>query len=612
MVLGAGASLAAPAGRPLFAWLRAALVEHLELPPGAALGNDRFAYLAPEALLSRLAARRIDIDAELRTLLAGGAPNALHFAAAELLAAGGAVWTTNFDELVEDAAAEQAIPVHRLVPGDDPRCSCDRGHLVKPHGTLSGSPLVARSEDVLAPLPDAWLDRLRADVRDADVAVVGYAGADIDLRAGLRDALRRARATTWFGTPPDEEPLRSRFGELIDGGALQLALSERPDLEALGWAEQRGLADRIPADVERATRASIRKPSLPAPRFHADDLIRAQVLDDFGEPDLARSLYRRVALRGPDRRRGARALLSAGLIHGAVWRLPLVVLLGVLCALPLPLAWPHRQLILFLTWSGRPARSWSASRRAIARCGERPGLVLQAANAAKECQPAAAVPLALEAQRQALQPGPERDAATAAWATFCLSFALRWLGDVDGGAVQARRLADGLDSLGGPVWIAWGHFELGALAALGGDADRAATEMRSAREVFVAAGAGNFLDALCGEVVVQRQRGDEAARSERFAAAQRMIDTGERTSRFAREGCSWSSGPSTYARAVASMRRRRDTAGSPRAPPQRRAFSAFSGSGRSNGPGAALQTRPGAHSSAPGRCDSASARSTRP
>lgn len=536
MVLGAGASLAAPAARPLFAWLRAALVDHLALPTGSAFDAQRFSYLAPEALLSRLAQRGIDIDAELLHLLAGGAPNAVHFVAAEALAAGNTIWTTNFDELVEQAAAARAIPVHRLLLDGDPACRCGRGHVIKVHGTLSERPLVARSEDVLSPLPDRWLERLRDDLHGADVAVVGYAGADIDLRAGLRDALRGAASTVWFGTPADQVALQARFHELIDAGAVRLVLSSRPDLDFLNWAAAHGLTGRIPTDVQRATRGPIPDVQLPAPLYRPDLLLRAQVLDDFGEPALARSLYRRAALRGPDRRRALKALLSTGLIHGAPWRPAMIAALHAVCATPLPFTWPHRQLILYLTWSGHPAESWAAARRALDRLGDRPGLVMQAANAAKECEPAAAVRLAELAQRDALGPGKQRDATTAAWATFCLSFALRWVGDTHASEQQATRLADGLDALAGPVWIAWGHFELGALAALRNDVTEAATHLRSAREVFVAAGARNFVfDALCAEIVVSRQAGDEDTRAACFEAAERMITNGERTSRFARE-----------------------------------------------------------------------------
>lgn len=114
LVLGARASWAAPAGRPLFGTIAEALFDGV----GVAVDRDRRWLMAPEALLSRLSDRGVDVDAELHGAL-GGQPNAAHYAAATVLAGRGAVWTTNFDELVE-AAAAMSVPFHRVVPGDDP------------------------------------------------------------------------------------------------------------------------------------------------------------------------------------------------------------------------------------------------------------------------------------------------------------------------------------------------------------------------------------------------------------------------------------------------------------------------------------------------------------
>lgn len=183
LVYGAGASLAAPAGRPLFFPLRDALFARL----GVDLDARELSWrIAPEALLSRLADAGIDVDHELRSMLGGGRPNALHAVAVEVLRGGDPVWTTNFDELIETAAADADVEIHLLLPGDDASCICALGHLVKPHGTLSDEHVLARSEDVLAPLPEAWLRRLAADLDQARVAVVGYAGADVDLPPAWR------------------------------------------------------------------------------------------------------------------------------------------------------------------------------------------------------------------------------------------------------------------------------------------------------------------------------------------------------------------------------------------------------------------------------------------
>ena len=525
--MGAGASWASPAGRPLFTHVRRALFAALDVPVA-----DPQSLMAPEALLSRLAGRGIDIDAELRQMLRGGDPNAVHFAAATALGQGCSVWTTNFDELIEAACLDLHVDPHRLLPGDDPACDCRQGHLVKIHGTFSGQRVIARSEDVLAPLPEGWLRRLESDLTAAHVAIVGYAGADIDLRSGLRQALNAATDVRWFGLPRDRLPLETRFPQLAKGGTIAFQESDRPDLAFLDWAARYDLTVNTPAHVATATAGPLPPVAVPDPTFEADSLLRASVADDFGQFGLARKQYRRAVIKGPKRAQAAAAVLSTGLIHGAFWRPPVAAGLHAACASPLRWAWPHRQLMLYLTWSGQTATAWRAAQRALARTREAPSVRIQAANVAKECAPAQGERLAAAAQAWALEHHQQR---TAAWMTLCRSLSLRWLGKLDEAAEQAAQLADGFDALAGPVWAAWGHFETGAVAALRGDAETAVSLMRQAREVFAAAGADNFVfDATCGELAAERLRDLEQARS-LYRQAQRLIDQGIRTSRFARE-----------------------------------------------------------------------------
>ena len=129
----------------------------------------------------------------------------------------------------------------------------EQGHLVKIHGTFSGQRVIARSEDVLAPLPGPWLRRLESDLTAAHVAIVGYAGADIDLRSGLRQALIAATDVRWFGMPMDRIPLETRFPRLAKGGTFAFQESDRPDLAFLDWAARYDLTVNTPADVAAAT-----------------------------------------------------------------------------------------------------------------------------------------------------------------------------------------------------------------------------------------------------------------------------------------------------------------------------------------------------------------------
>jgi len=522
LVYGAGASLAAPAGRPLFFPLRDALFAQL----GVALDAEELAWrMAPEALLSRLAGAGVDVDRELRSMLGGGRPNALHVVAVEVLRRGDPVWTTNFDELIETAATEAGVEIHRLLPGDDAAGTCALGHLVKPHGTLSDEHVLARSEDVLAPLPDAWLERLAADLDQARVAVVGYAGADVDLRTGLAAALRTTAALTWFGRPSDEGPLHERFG------AVDLALSERPDRAALEWARAERLAGGVTPELADQLAEEIQHPALQA-TFDADRLLRARVIDDFGRALEARREYRSALLLGPRRRTAARALYSSGMIHGAPWRPPVVTALNLACALPLRWITPHRLRLPYLTWNVEARPRLRALERSLEIDGEDPAIVLATANAAKEVDPARAVELARQVQAGALaaeQPGP------LAWATFTLSFALRWIGDVEQARDQASRLADSYGPLAGPTWTAWGHFESGASAALTGDLDRGAEQMLLAAEVFTAAGSMFAFDAWCGALAIHRADGDEPARQKAYDKASALLQDAALRRRFMRE-----------------------------------------------------------------------------
>lgn len=492
--------------------------------------------LAPEAVLSRLSRAGLDVDRELRQMLGGGSPNAIHAMAAETLGEGSAVWTTNFDELIEAAARTAAVEFHRRLPGDSPDCDCGLGHLVKMHGTLSGERVLARSEDVLVPLAQPWLKRLAADLRGVEVAIVGYAGADIDLRTGLRDALRLAAKAVWFGTERDRDPLRRRFANVLATGRLQLMISSRPDWAAFDWGSRRGLVGSIPDELI----TQLYDPA-PPPKAHAqyepNHLLRARVLDDIGDGGEghaggARREYRRALLVGPRRRVAAGALYSSGMIHGARWRAAVVPCLSVLCALPVRWSWPHRQRLPYLTWNVLPDRRLPILDRSLATLGYEAAIMMAAANAAKEVDPRRAVQLGLQAQKDAIA---RRDPADVAWATFVLSLALRWRGDLAAAAEQAARLADGYDALAGPTWVAWGHFEVGAVMALRGELPDAQRQMQLAVEVFTAAGSIFTFDAWCGMIAICRAAGDSVGQRTAYDEARRLVERGSLRRRFKRD-----------------------------------------------------------------------------
>jgi len=204
----------------------------------------------------------------------------------------------------------------------------------------------------------------------------------------------------------------------------------------------------------------------------------------------------------------------------------------VLCSLPVPGRWAHRQRLPYLTWNVPPDRRLRIIERSLARVGPDPAIVIAAANAAKEVDPRRAVELGVEAQQQAMS---RHSPAATAWATFTLSLALRWTGDVAAAAQQAARLADGYDALAGPTWTAWGHFELGAIKALTGELSDAREQMQLAIEVFTAAGSMFAFDAWSAMIAICRAAGDTQGQRDAYRNARDLLNGDQLRSRFKRD-----------------------------------------------------------------------------
>jgi hypothetical protein len=515
LILGAGASRARPAGLPVFRAMRKAMLEPLHIE----ICDQALEALAPEVLLSRLDRAGIDVDAELRQMLVGGHPNVIHHLAVANLARSGAVWTTNFDELIESAASSLGVAFHRILPGEEIDCGCGRGHLIKIHGTLSGRPLMARAEDVLLPLGGAWLERLAGDCAGATVTVVGYAGADVDLRSGLRIALEGATEAQWFTGSDVETEIRRRFAGPVDSGVLEVRSSERPDLVALARPELAELvADIDPALIEAAEQPA--NSAEPKAGYRPNDLSRATLLDTVGQIEPARRLFAKATRHGPHRLRAARSLYSTGLIHGARWRPAVVGALDLASRLPVRWGRPHLDRLPYLTWNLTPAERLPKIERSLELLGDDPRLLLAAANAAKEVDPRRAVELGTRARDAALT--RERPAA-AAWATLVISLALRSLGDLDQAAKMASNLGDGYGTLGGPNWVAWGAYECAAIAALRSELPEAQGQIQISREIFDASGSTFAVDAACAEAAIERVRGERQRAETALARARAAL-----------------------------------------------------------------------------------------
>jgi len=192
---GAGMSLSTPAGLPQFPWIRDELLKQLDLagyvpPRTGRLSEQQEAArgLAPEPFILALRRSRVHVLDWLRETLSHGASNAAHAALAQLAQHGAAVWTVNFDELIESAAGIGGLKVSAW-----PHAPAIDAQLLKPHGTLTGE-LIADSEQVLLGVQVDWQARLRADGAGRTVIFVGYSGRDLDSsRCGMTYCAARGR-----------------------------------------------------------------------------------------------------------------------------------------------------------------------------------------------------------------------------------------------------------------------------------------------------------------------------------------------------------------------------------------------------------------------------------
>lgn len=281
--LGAGASLVGEAGLPLFDDIRRAVLNASGVRRDVPLSDDRLnaalQWLAPEAVLLRFDQAGVDVDDIMLDFFNScpARPNVAHVLAAAIAGGGGAVWTTNYDTLVEEAAAELGQPVDAVVPD---RCT-DPGNspVVKLHGSFrprspgaawhgTEGALAYSAPQILAGVAAPYRRRLVADVAGGRLWVLGYRGQDIDVSPALREAIQVAAEVNWFvfdapGRPSELPGLQSRYPELTVGAGnarvhlspdpvrafVELISNVRPDLASLA--------------AGRETRV-VRWPSLPA------------------------------------------------------------------------------------------------------------------------------------------------------------------------------------------------------------------------------------------------------------------------------------------------------------------------------------------------------------
>lgn len=284
LFLGAGISAPHPASGPLFGTVREALLRRIGVSATSTAAEALVGQTLPEVFLKLMSDAGLSLGQPLAEAvtgdLAGGPriPNAVHRCVANLACTQDVtVWTTNWDEFIEQAASnvkDGGLRSATMYAAAEMDASAVR----KPHGTASvPQSMLFSSAEVMLPLSSGWHELLVSEMEDSDVYVAGYGGADVDIYPSLREGLRRAHKVIWlemsdelcrfqqwrFGLEPasfaDAAKRRGHWSVKTDGssgvmdpsnGLLKLLgyamTAERPDFAAAREATDRaiGAADR--------------------------------------------------------------------------------------------------------------------------------------------------------------------------------------------------------------------------------------------------------------------------------------------------------------------------------------------------------------------------------
>jgi hypothetical protein len=488
-VVGAGASVAQPAGLPLFEDLREYLTRRLGVTKALRNQDDPTAAitsLAPETFMRCIYEGGLDLEGWLTTTLQQGQPNAVHWVLAAALQDGDTVWTVNVDELIEKAAGVVVIAAY------DDESPNQKAKLLKPHGTVSRGRYLFRSDQVLAPLSASWSRRLIDDCRGSHVILIGYAGRDVDLRVGLDGALQEAANVTWFELPKNRPglfesiPALARFKDPFIGTDVPEELSR----DFLHWAD----AQQLTRAVSKEQRAIV-------------DLRGAvRIADLRGDPRLARGLlleklgYRSAARRQflplllpTDKNRSAKALhelRSLEFYGGSLWTKPVLALTGTRAARLLPASqrrsFDRVHVTVLSSHEGRHDEAVRRAKKAVDQ--DDPAILVARAKAARF---AGNLDYGLDLARRSEWLSREAkpvDADGIAHALYERSFSEIWAGDLDAAHGTLRELYAGVDGLVGIRWVAWALWQRACLSIYANDADEALELLGRARTLFVSDG----------------------------------------------------------------------------------------------------------------------------
>lgn len=521
-IVGAGASFAAPASLPLFDPLRSAICEWLQIDETAkvkAMGPEVFMHCI------RLGLREAPLNEWLASILGVGEPNAVHAVLAQALDEGHRVWSFNVDELIERAPAggeDQTTAkarrdrwvAHRskeFRPVDEPPPPPE-ARLFKPHGSVSLRNFIFRTDQVLYPLPPTWAAQLRAACDKAEVVVIGYRGADIDMRVILDETLRGANSIRWFVHTEDDWDEMTSFLPALQ--KLEPASrSDNPSRDFLRWASERKL-DVYVTDKQRALIEQREKRKIPYPVGNKL-LARAYLWERLNEPDDAAAAFaEEVIARGVGHRRKEAAIrylklrwyqqaretrqrgtapMMPRLIRAVDQRLPMAFrkIRAVDQRFPehrLPLSVGRRlrraHIMLLSSVYGEhnlaanlaqgadendPA-TWIVRAKALRNQGHCDEALAASIAASRLAVPAKAT----------MRGHPDE----AAHAVFERVFALIWLGRWDEAERELSTMYDGYDGQAAARWLGWSRYLKGGLKLLQGCPSDAERELRAASDYF--------------------------------------------------------------------------------------------------------------------------------
>lgn len=504
---GAGISVCEPAALPDFRTLKDAILEAAGIAklPDA----DRRTSLAPEPFMAALGSLGFDVEAWLRDVLSKGKPNAAHLTIAELLHEGASVWTVNFDELIEQAYLVRAmVPPSRCAWPDTPSSGA---RLLKPHGTLSGAALIVRSQQVVQSVAADWVARLRDDVRDKVVAIVGYSGRDIDLAPVLGEAFAAAVEVRWFDFPlrdEDRERREQLLSRVAHAGKLRLVDCPRnPSRDFIDWCARSGYCALPDPSVLRALEPPSRGATVIAPAL--PPLAQALILDLLGEHRKARKamLERLVTTHDGS---AARLLVEHLMNYGGLrFARGAAIVQLVPPVTPSARRWRVRVRRKRLTAYQKAGYHESILRMTARHRSTDTSTEVGLRSAA--LRPAGRLDEAVAAGAKAAEMAREEGhPARLVHAVFQHAIALTWAGRTDEAEALLVDVFRPLAEITNARWIAWSHYVAGSVDLLRGRPREASEELAVAEAVFRAELSREGVRAVHeNSLVMARLAGDE-------------------------------------------------------------------------------------------------------